>query len=203
MMYQDIYNCICQNTKKWRYTIHYVKPTVQLLFKSRFSKGGPTCRRQVVNPRHHGSYQTPTILFESKTHKSINSYTITYAVKEFLLSIISNSVTVLSLQWNVFATIDRCSIMTGMYRRSMMIYSRHRLNLRGPSITVVFIGMEYPTLVTLLLVYLNRLTKRSRYFGNCNIWLDATCQVFLLHREQDFCNFCCNPSNIKSSMEEV
>ena len=51
MMYQDIYNCICQNTKKWRYTIHYVRPTVQLLFKSRFPKGGPTCRRQVVNPR--------------------------------------------------------------------------------------------------------------------------------------------------------
>ena len=33
MMYQCIYNCIYQNTKKWRYTIHYVKPTAQLLFK--------------------------------------------------------------------------------------------------------------------------------------------------------------------------
>ena len=29
MQYQDIYNCICQNTKKWRYTIHNVKPTAQ------------------------------------------------------------------------------------------------------------------------------------------------------------------------------
>ena len=38
-----------------RYIIHYVKPTAQLLFKIRFPKGGPTCRRQVVNPRH----QTP------------------------------------------------------------------------------------------------------------------------------------------------
>ena len=38
-----------------RYIIHYVKPTAQLLFKIRFQKGGPTCRRQVVNPRH----QTP------------------------------------------------------------------------------------------------------------------------------------------------
>ena len=37
--------------KKWRYTIHYVKPTAQLLFKSRFPKGEPTYRRQVVNPR--------------------------------------------------------------------------------------------------------------------------------------------------------
>ena len=41
--------------KKWRHTIHYVKPTAQLLFKNRFPKGGPTCRRQVVNPRR----QTP------------------------------------------------------------------------------------------------------------------------------------------------
>ena len=38
--------------KKIRFIIHYVKPTAQLLFKIRFSKGGPTCRRQVVNPRH-------------------------------------------------------------------------------------------------------------------------------------------------------
>ena len=29
-MYQDIYNCMCQNKKKWRYTIDYVKPTAQL-----------------------------------------------------------------------------------------------------------------------------------------------------------------------------
>ena len=41
--------------RKWRYTIHYVKPTAQLLFKSQFAKGGSTCRRQVVNPRN----QTP------------------------------------------------------------------------------------------------------------------------------------------------
>ena len=40
--------------KKWGYTIHYVKPTAQL-FNSRFPKGGPLCRMQVVNPRH----QTP------------------------------------------------------------------------------------------------------------------------------------------------
>ena len=41
--------------KKIRYIIHYVKPTAQLLFKIRYPKGGPICRRQVVNPRH----QTP------------------------------------------------------------------------------------------------------------------------------------------------
>ena len=42
-------------TQKIRFIIHYVKPTAQLLFKIRFPKGGQTCRRQVVNPRH----QTP------------------------------------------------------------------------------------------------------------------------------------------------
>ena len=41
--------------KKIRFILHYVKPTAQLLFRIRFPKGGPTCRRQVVNPRH----QTP------------------------------------------------------------------------------------------------------------------------------------------------
>ena len=38
MMYQDIYDCICKNTKKWRYTIKYVKPTAQLVFKIDFQK---------------------------------------------------------------------------------------------------------------------------------------------------------------------
>ena len=55
MMFHDIYNCICQNKKKIRFIIHYVKPTAQLLFRIRFPKGGPTCRRQVVNPRHQTS----------------------------------------------------------------------------------------------------------------------------------------------------
>ena len=31
MIYQDIYNCICQNTKKWWYTIQYVKSTSDYL----------------------------------------------------------------------------------------------------------------------------------------------------------------------------
>ena len=38
-------------TKKKGFIIHYVKFTAQLLFKIRFPKGEPTCRRQVVNPR--------------------------------------------------------------------------------------------------------------------------------------------------------
>ena len=36
-MYQDIYNCICQNTHKKRFIIHYVKSTAQL-FKKIISK---------------------------------------------------------------------------------------------------------------------------------------------------------------------
>ena len=38
-MYQDIYNCICQNTQQIRYIIHYVTHTAQLLFNIRFQKG--------------------------------------------------------------------------------------------------------------------------------------------------------------------
>ena len=44
--------------KKPGYIIHYVKPTAQLLFEIRFPKGGPTCRRQVVNPRHQNAART-------------------------------------------------------------------------------------------------------------------------------------------------
>ena len=38
--------------QKWRFAIHYVKPTAKLLFKSWFKNSGQTYRRQVVNPRH-------------------------------------------------------------------------------------------------------------------------------------------------------
>ena len=38
MMYQDTYNCICKNTKKWRYTIQYDKPTAQLVLTIDFQK---------------------------------------------------------------------------------------------------------------------------------------------------------------------
>ena len=55
MMYQDIYNCICQNKKQIK--IYY--PVCQTYSptgdKNWFPKGGPTCRRQVVNPRHQTS----------------------------------------------------------------------------------------------------------------------------------------------------
>ena len=49
--------------KKIKFIIQYVKPTAQLLFKIRFPKGGPTCRRHVVNPRH----QTPQGLLLAET----------------------------------------------------------------------------------------------------------------------------------------
>ena len=55
MMYQDIRNGICQNTKKMKTYYPLCQSAAQLLFKSRSPKGGPTCRRQAVNPRH----QTP------------------------------------------------------------------------------------------------------------------------------------------------
>ena len=60
-----------------------------------------------------------------------------------------------------------------------------RLNFRGPSITVASKGMGHLSLMILLLRYLNRLTKRSKYFGGCNILLDSMC--FLIS-EKAFCN---------------
>ena len=46
----------------------------------------------------YGSDQTPTLMFESKNHVSINSYSTTYAAEESLLSTIPNSVIVRSPQ---------------------------------------------------------------------------------------------------------
>ena len=56
-------------TQKIRYIIHYVKATAQLLFKIRFPKGGPTCRRQGVNPRH----QTPQGQSVAKTETPLQN----------------------------------------------------------------------------------------------------------------------------------
>ena len=67
MMYQDMYNCICQNTKKWRYTIHYVKPTAQLLFKIDFQK---VDQHAVVNPRYQTS-QGQSVAKPEKTLQNI------------------------------------------------------------------------------------------------------------------------------------
>ena len=53
--------------------------------------------------QRHGSDRTPTLLFESKNHLLIN----------------------------FFATSDRYSIMTRMYRRFMMIYSSPQAKFKG------------------------------------------------------------------------
>ena len=53
MMYQDIYDCICQNIKMGRFIIHHVKPTSQMLFKLRFLKSGLTYRGQLLSGFHH------------------------------------------------------------------------------------------------------------------------------------------------------
>ena len=77
-----------------------------------------------------------------------------------------------------------------------------RLHLWRPSTTVISIGMELPSLVKLLFIYLKRLKTIIKYFGGCKLWLDSTCQVFFIHRKQDFSIFCI-PFIIDSCMEEV
>ena len=70
-----------------------------------------------------------------------------------------------------------------------------RLNLWRPSTTVISLGMEHLSLVKLLLIYLNRLTTIIKYLGGC--------QMFFLHRKQDFSNFCFIPCFINFCMEDV
>ena len=84
MMYQDIYTCICQNTKKMKiyYPVCQTYSPAQLVFKNRFPKGGPTCRRQVVNPRHQTSQgqsvakpETPLHVYKFWICNRVNSLT--------------------------------------------------------------------------------------------------------------------------------
>ena len=71
-MYQDIYNCICQNTKKKiRYIIHYVKPTAQPLFKIRCQKvdqhtGG---KWLIHDPKRHKDNQLQSLKLPCRISK--------------------------------------------------------------------------------------------------------------------------------------
>ena len=127
--------------------------------------------RHVVNGmeriyQRHGSDQTPTILFESKNNASSHLYNIS-SRRVF----ISNS---------KLRNCDRCNRISLQQLIDSVYWPECtdgpwwsivvcRLNSRGPSLTVVSIGMRLLSLVTLLLMYLNRLAKRSKYFGCCNI----------------------------------
>ena len=91
-MYQDIYNCICQNTKTIRFIIHYVKPTAQLLFRIRFPKGGPTCRRQVVNLHRNafsslGFYVGKRVITSGFCTQMVSNGELLYLVYSFFHSI--------------------------------------------------------------------------------------------------------------------
>ena len=77
------------------------------------------------------------------------------------------------------------------------------LNLWKSSTTVLSIGKEHLSWETLWFRYLNRLTIIIKYFVCCQIWLDLTCQLFFLHRKNDFHIFCCIPCFVNSCMDEV
>ena len=110
-MYQDICNCICQNTQKWRYTTHYVKPTAQLLFESRFLKGGPTCRRQVVNPRH----QTPQGQSVAKPETPLQNIQVE-SDRSSLLKFVSINVTLRQSQYDLDTSNELKHLSTGWIR---------------------------------------------------------------------------------------
>ena len=94
--------------------------------------------RPVVNGmermcQRHGSVQPPVLLFQSQ-NSFVNQF-IKYICSRGVFAISDSKLrnrTIVAIEF--FATIDWCGIVTAMYRRSMMIYSSPRLNLRGPSV---------------------------------------------------------------------
>ena len=74
--------------------------------------------------------ELPSSCSSPKTLYVINSYITTYAVDEFLLWIISNSVTLLSSQC-FFTVVDRWSIMTRIHWRSVMVYGSLQAEFMG------------------------------------------------------------------------
>ena len=74
----------------------------------------------------HGSNQTPMLQF--KNHYVFNLCVTTCALEEILVSVIFYSIILLSLQYNVFATVDRDSISDthGIYTHDMNL-----LNIQG------------------------------------------------------------------------
>ena len=100
--------------KKWRYTIHYVKPTAQLLFKNRFPKGGPTCRRQVVVITCNHIYlihQCNRLITYMLCHSIHNIYRGLHMIFHSVSSILFYpSIHLhLALQWNSFVVFNKSS----------------------------------------------------------------------------------------------
>ena len=60
--------------KKIRFIIHYVKPTAQLLFKIRFSKGGPTCKWLIHDTKRRKDNQLPQGKIKEEIKMSYNQY---------------------------------------------------------------------------------------------------------------------------------
>ena len=134
-------------------------------------------------------WETPTLLFESKNHMSINLYNIIYAVEEFLISNskLRNSV-IVAIECFLQQLIDAV-LWPECIDGPWWFIVACRLNLRGPNLTVVSIGMGHLYVVTLLLMYLNRLTKRSKYFEGCNIYSSIRCARVLIALRTGFLPF--------------
>ena len=92
--------------KKIRFVIHYVKPTAQLLLKIRFPKGGPTCRRQVVNPR----YQTPQGQSVAKPQTPLQNIQVKYLL--LLISMLLHRQAILKSKGDKLCSSAECRIWT-------------------------------------------------------------------------------------------
>ena len=102
-----------------------------------------------------------------------------------------------------FVTIDRCSAMTGINRWSMMIYCSLQVKFERtqPNGRIQRYGASI--FGDIIIKVSKPINKEQQVFWGLFLGLDSICQVFLLHREQDFCNFCCKPSKIMFCIEGV
>ena len=116
-----------------------------------------------------------------------NQFIIYYICRwRVLVSTISYSVILWSLQQNVFAKFERGSIMTRIRWESTMVYGNSQVEFTKPSVMVIATCTTHLFPITLLIILLNWLKMIFIYFGICS-------QVFCWHGKQDVCSFCYIP----------
>ena len=88
-----------------------------------------------------------------------------------------------------FATVNRGNVMSRMNKVSMMTYGILQAQLTGAEHNGRINKYWIPILVAMLFIYMNSLILIVWYFGDCMVWFESICQVFLLYRNDNCCNF--------------
>ena len=130
----------------------------------RFGACSPTCFKW----DEYDVLAHPSVL--AQNHFVINLCLTTYAVEQILVSIISNSEILLSLQWNVFATVNRGGIVARIHRWPVMIYGSLQAALMATKYNGHIHRYETPVFGNFFVyIYLNWFTLTIQYFWGCKI----------------------------------